>query len=155
MPQFSTQRLVPFTPEQMYRLVADVERYPEFLPLCESLVVRSRQHSAEVSTLVATMGIGYKAIREAFTTRVTLTPAEPKVLVEYLDGPFRHLENRWRFLPAPQGSVVDFFIVYEFRSPVLAVLMGALFDKAFHRFAEAFEVRAREVYGQRAGVAIP
>ncbi|MDX2307159.1 MAG: type II toxin-antitoxin system RatA family toxin, partial [Hyphomicrobium sp.] len=81
----------------MFDLVADVERYPEFLPLCESLVIRSRDDTGTDTVLVATMGIGYKAIRERFTTRVTLQPGQHTILVEYLDGPFRRLENRWRF----------------------------------------------------------
>lgn len=147
MPTFSNQRRVPFTPTQMFDVVADVEKYPSFLPMCESLHVRKREQRGEASVLTATMGIGYKAISEHFTTRVTLVPAEPRILVEYLDGPFRHLENRWRFLAAPQGSIVDFYIDYEFRSVMLGLLMGAMFDKVFHKFSEAFEARARAVYG--------
>ena len=147
MPSFQIVRRVPFTPRQMYDLVADVERYPEFLPLCESLTVMTRTPHGAGEILAATMGVGYKAIRESFTTRVTLEPVEPAILVEYLDGPFRHLENRWRFLPAPAGSDIDFFIDYEFRSPLLSLIMGALFDKAFRRFAAAFEDRARTIYG--------
>lgn len=168
MPRYSTRRRVAFSASEMYALVADVERYPEFLPLCESLVVRSREPRGDATVLVATMGVGYKAIRERFTTRVTLEPEARKILVEYLDGPFRRLENRWRFLDAASiavaagepvstavsqsargGSEVDFFIDYEFRSMALGLLMGAMFDTAFRRFAEAFEDRARVVYGVR------
>jgi coenzyme Q-binding protein COQ10 len=149
MPSFSTRRFTPFTPGEMYAVVADVERYPEFLPLCESLVVTSRKEQANQTVLVATMGVGYKAIRESFTTRATLSPRTPAILVEYIDGPFHHLENRWRFLPAGGGSEIDFFIDYEFRSRMLALLMGSLFDQAFRRFAEAFDERARKVYGDR------
>ena len=157
MPRYSTRRRVAFTARQMFDLVADVERYPEFLPLCESLVVRSRDDTGTDTVLVATMGIGYKAIRERFTTRVTLQPGQHTILVEYLDGPFRRLENRWRFVDAPRpsqpatgksvGSEVDFFIDYEFRSMALGLLMGAMFDTAFRRFADAFEARAGVVYG--------
>lgn len=150
MPHFRTRRRVAFTPAQMFDLVADVERYPEFLPLCESLVVTRRDRRADDTVLVATMGIGYKAIRERFSTRVTLEPLARTILVEYLDGPFKRLENRWRFLDAPGGSDVDFFIEYEFRSVALGLLMGAMFDTAFRRFAEAFEARARVVYGATA-----
>jgi coenzyme Q-binding protein COQ10 len=131
----------------MYRIVADVEAYPQFLPLCEGLHVESREVTADKTTIIATMSVGYKTIRESFRTRVTLTPADPAILVEYLDGPFKRLENRWRFLPTATGSDVHFFIDYEFRSVMLSVLMGALFDKAFRRFSEAFEDRARTVYG--------
>lgn len=146
MPRFSNQRRVPFTPRQMFDVVADVEQYPRFLPMCESLVVRRREEKGEATILTATMGVGYRAIREHFTSRVTLFPAEPRILVEYLDGPFHHLENRWRFLPAAAGSIVDFYIEYEFRSKVLGLLMGAMFDKAFQKFSEAFEARAGVVY---------
>jgi coenzyme Q-binding protein COQ10 len=147
MPSFTTRRRVPYTPAQMFDLVADVERYPHFLPLCEALTVRSREEQADRTVIVATMVAGYQAIRESFTTRVTLLPTEPRVLVEYLDGPFRRLENRWLFKPVPGGCEVDFYIDYEFRNPMLGLLVGALFDKAFRRFAEAFEARARAVYG--------
>lgn len=145
MPSFQTVRRVAHSPRQMFDLVADVERYPEFLPMCESLVIVRREDAGRV--LVARMGIGYKAIKENFTTRVTLWPDEPRVLVEYLDGPFSRLENVWRFLPVASGSDIDFFIDYEFRSSLLGLVVGALFDKAFRRFTEAFEERARRVYG--------
>lgn len=148
MPSFATKRRSPFTPRQMYDLVADVEQYPQFLPLCEALSVRERNQIGDTTVLVAKMSIGYKAIRENFTTRVTLQPAEQRILVEYLDGPFRHLENRWAFLPeSGGGSVIDFYITYEFRSAMLGMLMGAVFDKAFRKFADAFDARAYKVYG--------
>jgi coenzyme Q-binding protein COQ10 len=148
MPTFQTRRRVPFTPRQMFDLVADVEKYPQFLPLCDSLVVRSREDKGEAIVLVASMGVGYMAIRESFTSRVTLYPQAPEVLVEYLDGPFRRLENRWGFAAVPGGCDVEFFIDYEFRSVMLGMLMGAMFDRAFRRFAEAFEQRAGAVYGR-------
>lgn len=147
MPTFETTRRVPHSPQQMFDLVADVEKYPLFLPMCESLVVRSREPIEGGTRLIATMGVGYKAIRERFTSRVTLKPAESKILVEYLDGPFRYLENRWDFLADDSGTRVRFWISYEFRSAMLGLLMGALFDKAFRHFSEAFEQRARVVYG--------
>ena len=158
MPTFDTMRRVAFTPQQMYALVADVERYPEFLPLCENLNVISRSNSQEQTIVVARMTIGYKAIRESFATKVVLTPAAPAVTVTYLDGPFNHLENRWRFLPADGGAACDvaFWIDYQFKSPMLGLLMGALFDKAFRKFSQAFEERARQVYGTTpAGVNAP
>lgn len=146
MPSFRTQRRVAFTPEEMYAVVADVERYPEFLPLCERLEVVSRTSEGERSVLVARMTIGYKAFSETLTTRVTLDPAAATILVEHLDGPMSHLENRWSFPAAPDGCDVDFAIAYEFRSPMLALLMGAAFDKAMHKYSEAFEDRARAVH---------
>lgn len=147
MPSFRTTRHVPFTPRQMFDLVADVERYPLFLPLCESLTVKRRTTVGATAVLVAIMGVGYKAIQESFASRVTLDPGDLKVTVEYLDGPFRHLENRWRFVPEPGGCAVHFYIDYEFRSRALALLVGSVFNRAFHKFSAAFEARAREVYG--------
>lgn len=148
MPTFDTVRRVPYSPQQMFDLVADVENYPLFLPMCESLVVRKREATSEGERLTATMGVGYKSIREHFTSRVTLRRAESKINVAYLDGPFRYLDNRWEFLPmAGGGCQVRFWISYEFKSAMLGLLMGALFDKAFRKFAEAFEMRARVVYG--------
>jgi coenzyme Q-binding protein COQ10 len=94
------------------------------------------------------MTVGYKAIRETFTSRVTLDPGRLRILVEYVDGPFRHLENRWTFRPAEGGCEVEFFITYEFRSFALGMLMGTMFDRAFRKFSEAFERRADEVYGR-------
>ena len=147
MPSFSTKRRVPYSARQMYDLVADIERYPEFLPLCEELSLRSRDVKDDKTVLVATMVAGYKAIRESVTTRVALLPKDNQVLVEYLDGPFRYLQNRWVFRPLPNGGCeVDFFIEYELKSVMLSMLVGALFDKAFRRFAEAFEDRARKIY---------
>lgn len=147
MPTFRSRRRLKFTPEQMFDIVADVEQYPQFVPLCESLHVNSRNMKNESEILVATMGVGYKAIRESFTTRVTLDRHKNEILVEYLDGPFSHLENRWRFLSeAGSGCEVDFFLDYEFRSRTLAMLMGAVFDKAFRKFSAAFEARANHVY---------
>jgi coenzyme Q-binding protein COQ10 len=132
----------------MFDLVADVEAYPQFLPLCEGLRIRRRHRSDEgVEILVADMTVGYKAIRETFTSRVTLDRPRLKILVEYVDGPFSHLENRWAFRADEQASHVDFFIQYEFRSRTLGLLMGAMFDAAFRKFAEAFEQRADQIYG--------
>lgn len=132
----------------MFDLVADVERYPEFVPMCERLSVRKRSGDAEgVEIIIADMTVAYKIIRENFSTRVTLDRPKLSILVEYLDGPFSHLENRWRFRPETESaSEVDFFIAYEFRSKMLEMVMGGLFDSAFRRFSEAFERRADKVY---------
>ena len=155
MPSFSTRRHVDFTAEQMFDLVADVDSYPEFVPLCEALRVTSRKRGPDRETLIATMAIGYKSIRERFTTRVTLLPDKQLILVEYLDGPFRHLENRWRFVPSGSGCDVDFYITYEFRSRMLALVMGAVFDKPVRKFASAFEGRARQLYRPPLGTLCP
>jgi coenzyme Q-binding protein COQ10 len=148
MPSFSTRRIVPFTPRQMFDLVADVERYPQFLPLCEGLIVRKREVRPEgVCLLLADMTVGYKAIRETFTSRVALDPSTDEVNVSYVDGPFKYLENKWRFRPVAGGSEILFDISYEMKSRMFGLLVGAVFEKAFRKFAEAFEARARVVYG--------
>ena len=148
MPSFRTTRHVRHSAQDMFALVADVERYPEFLPLCQALSVRSRRPlDGGREVVVAAMRVGYKAIRETFTSQVTLDPAGRKILVEYLEGPFRKMENEWTFEPADTGSTIGFFIDYEFRSRMFGVLMGSMFDSAFRRFAEAFERRADQVYG--------
>lgn len=148
MPQFQTRRFVPYTARQMFDLVADVESYPQFLPLCEGLTVRSRRPIPEGEEVVATMRVGYKAIQESFTSRVTLVPAQLTVRAAYLDGPFSRLENRWSFVDRTGGGCdVEFFISYEFKSVMLGMLMGGLFDTAFRKFTTAFENRARKIYG--------
>ncbi|MCO6385745.1 type II toxin-antitoxin system RatA family toxin [Aliihoeflea sp. 40Bstr573] len=147
MPKYETTRRVHHSPEQMFALVADVEKYPEFLPMCEALSVRSRKERHGVTMLVADMTVGYKAIRETFTSNVVLKPAESIIDVSYVDGPFRYLDNRWRFEATEDGgAAVHFFIDYEFKSRILGAMMGAMFDRAFRMFAEAFEKRADEIY---------
>ena len=151
MPTFDTTRRVPFTPEQMFALVADVERYPEFVPLCEGLRVTSRSRVGDAEVLIADMDVGYKAIRETFTTQVLLKPEETTIDVKYLDGPFRYLTNEWRFEALEgDGSTVHFFIDYEFKSRILGAVMGAMFDRGFRMFADAFEKRADALYGAAA-----
>ena len=154
MPAFSTTRRVAFTPRQMFDLVADVERYPQFLPLCEGLTVRKREGAGEKQALICEMTVGYMAIRETFTSRVTLDAAGLQVhagsVPEYPSGPFRRVENRWTFAEAQGGCDVGFFISYEFKSPMLQALVGGLFDRVFRRYTRAFEERARAVYGSPA-----
>lgn len=135
----------------MFALVADVERYPEFVPLCESLVVKSRKTEGPAETVTATMTVAYKFLRESFTSRVVLDREARQIRVSYLDGPFRYLENVWSFRPLGDTFCeVSFRISYEFRSRILASLMGAAFDRAFRKFAGAFEARADEIYGKPA-----
>ena len=132
---------------EMFDLVADVERYPEFVPLCQSLKVRRRTSENSKEIIVADMTIAYKIVRETFTSRVTLERERLTILVEYIDGPFRRMNNRWTFRPVDEQSCeVEFFLAYEFRSRTLGLLMGSVFDAAFRRFAAAFERRANEVY---------
>jgi coenzyme Q-binding protein COQ10 len=151
MPQFSTKRRVRHSAAEMFDLVADVERYPEFVPLCQSLKIRKQIAGPEgVEVLVADMTVAYKFMHETFTSRVTLDRPSLHILVEYLDGPFSRLQNRWVFHPTgAQSCIVEFFIAYEFRSRALGLLMGAMFDVAFRRFATAFERRADQIYAQK------
>jgi coenzyme Q-binding protein COQ10 len=134
----------------MFDLVADVERYPEFVPLCKSLKIRQRTAKPDgTEIVVADMTVSFKLVRESFTSKVTLDRPNLKILVEYLQGPFSKLENRWTFEPRSESACdVGFFIAYEFRSRMLAMLMGAMFDTAFQRFAAAFEKRADVIYGK-------
>jgi coenzyme Q-binding protein COQ10 len=150
MPRFSNKRRVQHDAEQMFDLVADVERYPEFVPLCHSLAVRQRTPKPDGTEVVVTdMTVSFKLINETFTSRVTLDRANLKILVEYLRGPFSSLENRWTFEPRGESACdVTFFITYEFRSRMLALLMGSMFDAAFARFSAAFEKRADAIYGR-------
>jgi coenzyme Q-binding protein COQ10 len=151
MPQFSSKRRVRHAASDMFDLVVDVEKYPLFVPLCSSLRVKSRTDKGEgVTVLVADMTVAYKFISETFTSRVTLDRPNLKILVEYLNGPFSRLQNRWTFKVLSETSCeVEFFIDYEFRSRTLALLMGAMFDTAFRKFAVAFEQRADKVYGRK------
>lgn len=151
MPSFSTKRRVRHDAARMFDLVADVEKYPQFVPLCQSLRVKSRVEKGEgVEIIVADMTVAYKLVRETFTSRVTLDRPNLTILVQYLSGPFSRMENRWTFKAAGEAACdVEFFIDYEFKSRMLAMLMGAMFDAAFRRFAQAFEKRADEIYGKK------
>ena len=151
MPQFSTKRRVRHAAGNMFDLVAEVERYPEFVPLCSALKVRSRNTSPDGNDIIVVdMTVAYKLIRETFRSKVTLEKPELQILVEYLDGPFSHMENRWAFRPdGERACEVEFYISYEFKSRVLGLLMGAMFDAAFRRFVAAFERRADEIYARK------
>jgi coenzyme Q-binding protein COQ10 len=149
MTSFRTTRRVRHNAEEMFDLVADVEAYPKFVPLCRALRIRHRSDTNDGrQVFVADMEVGYKSIRESFTSRVTLDRAKLEIFVEYVDGPFKQMENRWHFVPAGDNAcVVEFDIAYEFRSRTFAMIVGGMFDAAFRKFAEAFEMRANAVYG--------
>jgi len=150
MPEFTTTRRVRHNASDMFDLVANVEAYPQFVPLCERLVVRARREIEGKEVLIADMTVAYKLIRETFRSRATLDRANLQILVEYLDGPFSRMENRWEFHPVQDWLCeVKFYISYEFKSRMLGMLMGAMFDTAFRRFATAFERRADAVYGRK------
>ena len=135
--------------DDMFKLVADVESYPKFLPLCEELKLKRRERRDGKEVLIATMVVGYKLIRESFTTEVILDSDARTIVVHYLDGPFSYLENRWTFRPLTSKSCeIDFYIAYSFRSRLLERLMGGLFDKAVRHYTTAFEERADAIYGE-------
>jgi coenzyme Q-binding protein COQ10 len=145
---YETRHPVAHSAEEMFALVARVEDYPKFLPLCEELTVKRREQMHDgKEMLIATMTVGYGMISESFTTKVHLDPPARTILVEYLDGPFTFLENRWHFQPAGQGACeVEFYIAYAFRSRLFERLVGGLFAKAVERYTSAFEARADVVY---------
>ena len=140
------RRILPHTPRQLYDLVVDIEKYPKFLPWCRGARIRERHDNI----VIADMIIGYRLFRERFTSRVTLQPdaAEgPRIDVEYSEGPFKYLTNRWIFRPRPQGCEIDFFVEFEFRSRLLEKAVELLFHEAVRRMVAAFEKRARALYG--------
>jgi coenzyme Q-binding protein COQ10 len=151
MPRFSTTRHVHHSASEMFDLVADVEKYPEFVPLCDAMRVRERRDKEDGTVvMVAAMTVAYKLIHQTFTSRATLDRQNLKILVEYLDGPFKRMQNRWAFTAKGEDACeVEFFIDYEFASRTFSMLMGAVFDTVFRRMAAAFEQRADEVYGRK------
>ncbi len=143
MPTHAEKRLLPHSPEQMFDLVADVERYPEFLPWC----IGTRIRRQESDTIVADMVIGYKMFRERFVSEVTLERPR-RIDVAYREGPFRYLNNHWIFEPAAGGACeIDFYVDFEFRSGLMQKMIGAVFNEAVKIMVSAFEKRAREIYG--------
>jgi coenzyme Q-binding protein COQ10 len=142
MPTHAEQRVLPYTAEQLFDLIADVERYPEFLPWCMGARIRERRDNLIVADLL----IGFRMFRERFTSKVTLDRPR-RVDVAYSEGPFRYLANHWIFEPVEGGCRIDFFVDFEFRSRVLQTLIGVLFNEAVRRMVAAFEGRARALYG--------
>lgn len=146
MPTHAEQRTVPYTPAQMFELIAAVDRYPEFLPWC----VGARITRRDGNTIWADLMIGFRVFRERFTSKVTLDRANLLIDVEYADGPFKYLRNHWKFLPhGGGGCVIDFYVDFEFRSRLLQKTIELLFNEAVRRMVAAFEARARDLYGPR------
>jgi coenzyme Q-binding protein COQ10 len=143
MPTHAEKRILRYTPEQLFDMVADVRRYPEFLPWC----VAARVVSHTETELVADLTIGFKLFRETFRSQVTLERPQ-HVHVRYLNGPFRYLNNHWRFIPHSQGTEVDFFVDFEFRSRLLQAVIGTVFNEAVRLMVRAFERRAMQLYGR-------
>ncbi|MDP6708974.1 MAG: type II toxin-antitoxin system RatA family toxin [Alphaproteobacteria bacterium] len=149
MPTHAEQRTLPYRPEQLFDLVADIERYPEFLPWCIACRVSRRQGNVIWGDLM----VGFKVFREKFTSKVTLS-APDRIDVEYIDGPFRYLNNHWRFIPEDGGraTTIDFYVDFEFHSRALQAVARAAFNEAVKRMVQAFEKRAREVHGDAPAV---
>lgn len=152
MPTHAERKVLRYTPEQLFEMVADVRRYPEFLPWCVGARVISRSETE----LVADLTIGFKMFRETFRSQVALERPH-HIHVRYLNGPFRYLNNHWRFHPHPQGTEVDFFVDFEFRSRLLQAVIGTVFNEAVRLMVRAFERRAMQLYGRPAapGAAAP
>lgn len=151
MPTHAEKRPLPWTADEMYALVADVGRYPEFLPWTAAARIRSRTPQPDGSEVMeADLVISFKVFRERFGSRVTLWPGERRIVTEYLDGPFKHMRSTWKFIPDEAGgSIVDFFVDFEFRNVILQKVIGVVFDEAMRRVVRAFEARAEALYGKR------
>lgn len=142
MPTHAERRAMPYTPEQMFDLVSAVDLYPQFLPWC----LASRITKREGNVFYADLVIGYKMVREKFGSRVTALKPD-HIHVEYLSGPMKHLSNHWRFLPQPDGTcIIDFYVDFEFKNPVLQKLISVFFEEAVKRMVGAFEARAKDLY---------
>lgn len=146
MATHAEKRVLPHSPEQLFGLVADIERYPEFLPWCVGSRIRSRRENVVVADLI----IGFKGIRESFTSEVTLNRPAMRIDVAYRNGPFKYLNNHWIFNAQPDGGCeIDFFVDFEFRSRLLQRIIGLLFNEAVRRMVSAFETRAEQLYGPK------
>ena len=148
MPTHSETRKLPYTAEQMYALVADVAKYPEFLPWCSAARIRSRKDKGDHEVMEADLVISFKVFRERFGSRVTLWPEKRRIDTEYLDGPFKYLRSYWIFHDAEGGCEVEFFVDFEFRNAILQKIIGVVFTEAMHRIVRAFESRAAALYGE-------
>ncbi len=151
MPTHSETRRLPYSAAEMYDLVSDVARYPEFLPWNAAARIRSRRRMEDGSELMeADLVISFKVFRERFGSRVRLWPAERRIETDYLDGPFRHMHSTWSFRDTDGGGcAVDFHVDFEFRSAILQRIIGVVFNDAMHRIVRAFETRAEDLYGRR------
>ena len=150
MTEHSESRIVPYTADVMYAVVADVERYPEFLPWVVALRIKSRAHEDRRETLLAEMAVGYRALRERYTSKVTLDPAARTIDVVAIEGPFHRLENHWRFTPDAAGSRVDFRVAFEFSNRLLQAVAGGAFERVLMKMTDAFAARAASLSQSRA-----
>ena len=147
MPTHSETRALPYSAQQMYDLVADVGKYPEFLPWTAAARIRRDEDKGDHRVMDADLVISFKVFRERFTSRVVLWPEAKKIDTEYLDGPFRYMHSNWRFEDTDTGCNVHFDVDFEFRNRVLQGIIGVVFNEAMQRVVRAFEDRARALYG--------
>ena len=147
MTQHEETRILPYLPEQVFKMVADIERYPEFLPWCQAARFRNRKFEDNIEIVDADLIISFLAFREKFGSRVAIDSTAQVIEVNYLDGPFKTLKNHWKFHPVDEGVKVDFFVEFEFKSRILEGVIGKVFDQAMRRIISAFETRADELYG--------
>ncbi len=150
MPTHAETKRLPYSAAQMYDLVADVGKYPEFLPWCAAARIRTRRPRGEAEVMEADLVISFKVFRERFGSRVTLHPKDQTIDTEYIDGPFRYMKSTWRFEEAPGGCDVHFFVDFEFKNAVLQGIIGVVFNEAMQRIVRAFERRAAALYGATA-----
>lgn len=150
MPRHSESRVLPYTVDQMFDLVADVARYPEFLPWTAAARIGSRESYEDHEVLEADLVISFKVFREKFGSRVTLWPDRKVIDTEYLDGPFKYLKSQWTFTEVGNGCRVDFWVDFEFRNRLLQSVIGVVFGEAMNRVVRAFERRAQQLYGPTA-----
>lgn len=148
MPTHSETRTLPYTAQEMYNLVADVAKYPQFLPWCSAARIRSVTPQGDTSVMAAELVISFKVFRERFTSRVVLMPIEKEIDTEYLDGPFKYMKSNWQFRDVEGGCNVSFFVDFAFRNIVLEKLIGVVFNEAMQRIVRAFEARAEELHGK-------
>ncbi|MBL9057597.1 MAG: type II toxin-antitoxin system RatA family toxin [Rhodobacteraceae bacterium] len=148
MPRHAETKTLPYRADQMFALVADVARYPEFLPWTAAARIRSRKPVEGGELMEADLVISFKVFRERFGSRVTLLPGQNRILTEYIDGPFKHLKSVWTFADRPEGGCdVGFEVDFEFRNAILAGIIGLVFNEAMSRVVRAFEARAQALYG--------
>ena len=147
MPTHSEVRSLPYSASQMYALVADVERYSEFLPWCSAARIRQRVQKGESEILDADLVISFKVFREKFGSRVTLWENMHKIDTEYLDGPFKYMQSNWSFSDTDEGCDIEFFVDFEFKNAILQRIIGVVFNEAMQRIVRAFETRAAALYG--------
>jgi coenzyme Q-binding protein COQ10 len=147
MPHHQESRLLPYTADQMFAVVADIEHYPDFLPWCADLTVLNREHADGVDIVTARMRVAYRGFDESYVSRVRLEPARHAIDARHVEGPFKKLDTRWRFDPLPDGCQVHFLIDFAFKNPLLSAVAGVAFGYVASRMADAFVARADALYG--------